>query len=745
MEEKTEELISSWNDSAGKTSKLVAETGARVETFFTQALKTAADEAKTVVAEETTRVDELLAALDDKLRAFEKDTDETVAALQKKLVDTVAETGRKVQEETDTRLEEYRDAQARQYEFLDSLAEDSVRLDGELRRYMQETENRVRQDFALFEETSNSEREAVTETFNKAAQFLRNELEQMEKDVEALKVKSRDNVSKQLDIFETDFTAGLAKRGELIEEQLEEWKSKLESSLLSSKEEFDTQRQQLELSFSEELRERLQEQRDRLTSGLEHLKAETAAFGESIRNEMAQSGETLDAFKEQLEGDLSDARSAADSHVKTELGRFSLSLAENLKQTQRELSFALKQIAGHVEERGAELSALQEASRTEIENWKDKLASRIRDTDGAMEEMRRRARELVAENEERLTAIRTVIEDVRNEADSYKTEMLSRVDADVRQLNAAITNADRRIQEFITQTRLFEQADTLKQNLEQRIEDLRGDIDGLDQRRAEAAELEVQFVKIKRLEDEINAKMTRFLSEQRRIELMEADFNRLLRTSQAVETKLTEVTASDDILQAIQVQIRKFNDALAETEEKFQHIEKKNQTLETINQSVDRNFNTLKQTETELKQLTGDIKVRQAEQEAIRLSIEKLTADSEKAQAAADKFTLLNTDLIGIEGRIKEMQKAREWIARAETRLEELNKEIQNQVKLVGNVLKEEGDIPGRSKGAPTVSTRENVIKLARQGWKVDEIAKAVKLSRGEVELILDMNASSRG
>jgi transcriptional regulator len=37
------------------------------------------------------------------------------------------------------------------------------------------------------------------------------------------------------------------------------------------------------------------------------------------------------------------------------------------------------------------------------------------------------------------------------------------------------------------------------------------------------------------------------------------------------------------------------------------------------------------------------------------------------------------------------------------------------------------------------------VIKLARQGWKVDEIAKAVKLSRGEVELILDMNSGSRG
>jgi DNA repair exonuclease SbcCD ATPase subunit len=610
---------------------------------------------------------------------------------------------------------------------------------------MQETENRVRQDFALFEETSNRERETAAEAFGRAAQSLREELDQVEKELEALKAKSYDNVSKQLDVFESDFTAGLAKRGELIEEQLEDWKSKLDSSLSSLREDFSAQRQQLELNFSEELRERLQDQRNRLTADLEHLKAETAAFEESIRNEMTQSGETLDAFKYQLEGDLSEARLSADSLVKAELGRFSLSLAENLKQAQRDLASSLKQIAVQVDERGGELSALQEASRREIESWKDKLASRIKDTDGVMEEMRRRARELVAENEERLATVRAAIEDVRNEADSYKAEMFSRVDADVRQLDAAITNTDRRIQDFVAQTKLFEQADALKQNLEQRIEDLRGDIDGLDQRRAEAAELEVQFVKIKRLEDEVNAKMTRFLSEQRRIELMEADFNRLLRTSQAVETKLIEVTASDDTLQAIQVQIRKFNDALAETEEKFQHIEKKNQTLEAINQNVDRNFNTLKQTETELKQLAGDLKTRRAEQEALRLSIEKLAADNEKAQAAADKLTLLDKDLAGVEGRIKEMQKAREWIARAETRLEDLNKEIQDQVKMVGNVLKEEGGVPSRSKGAPTISTRENVIKLARQGWKVDEIAKAVKLSRGEVELILDMNSGSRG
>jgi DNA-directed RNA polymerase specialized sigma24 family protein len=37
------------------------------------------------------------------------------------------------------------------------------------------------------------------------------------------------------------------------------------------------------------------------------------------------------------------------------------------------------------------------------------------------------------------------------------------------------------------------------------------------------------------------------------------------------------------------------------------------------------------------------------------------------------------------------------------------------------------------------MSTREVVVKLAREGWNSEEIARTTKLSRGEVELILEL------
>ena len=87
------------------------------------------------------------------------------------------------------------------------------------------------------------------------------------------------------------------------------------------------------------------------------------------------------------------------------------------------------------------------------------------------------------------------------------------------------------------------------------------------------------------------------------------------------------------------------------------------------------------------------------------------------------------------------MQKAHEWIAHAETQLENLDKDIQERIKIVGTILKEDGGRPAprSGKGAPPIGTRESVAKLARQGWSNDEIATALKLSKSEVELILEI------
>jgi DNA repair exonuclease SbcCD ATPase subunit len=545
----------------------------------------------------------------------------------------------------------------------------------------------------------------------------------VEQELAALKERAYENVSEKLKLFEDDFAADLARRGAAIDTRFGEWRDSLEDRLDGLGEEAAAERRNLEISFNDTMKNRLSALDNQYVSELEHLKAETGAFEEGIRGQMAQADQSLQAFKEQLDRDLEEARNTAELSAKAEIGRYALSTTETLKQHQRELETVLKDMALQVEGRLGEMSGIMDSSRRELDEWQARFNAQLRE----------------AESDERLSEVRDAIVEVREASINHRNEIFTRTDEQYRSLDSAIKEADRHSKEFIAQTKLFDQAEDLKLQLERRIEDLRSDLNGLDQRRAETAELETQFIKIKRLEDDINAKMTRFLSDKRRIELMEADVNRLIATSQSVEERLVQVSSSDDTLQAMQVQIRRLNDALADTEERYQRIEKKNQILEETNSGIDRNFKSLQEAEEGVRKFNDELLRLSLEQRTLDDSLKNLAAKNELARETAEKLSTLDADLAAIEKRIDTMQVAREWLANIETRLSELYKESQGQVKLMGSLLKEEG--PSRSsRGAPPLGIRENVVKLRRQGWTVDEIARATKLGKGEVELILEIS-----
>ena len=87
---------------------------------------------------------------------------------------------------------------------------------------------------------------------------------------------------------------------------------------------------------------------------------------------------------------------------------------------------------------------------------------------------------------------------------------------------------------------------------------------------------------------------------------------------------------------------------------------------------------------------------------------------------------------------MEKLQKAREWLAKTESRLESVNKKAQENVKLLRTLAKAEADSESEL-GAPTSDKREMVIKLAKLGWSSKEIAQRTNISRGEVELILEL------
>lgn len=350
----------------------------------------------------------------------------------------------------------------------------------------------------------------------------------------------------------------------------------------------------------------------------------------------------------------------------------------------------------------------------------------------------KKSKDFQTEIDQRIKDYRISAKEIQDKIDGIQKKLYGRVEENYHTLSVTLQEIDKKQKNFVNQTKLFDRADTLKHSLSENIEDLKSEVARVDSSRTEIKETEKRFTKIIKMGDEANAKVNSFIQEKRRIEDMDSDFKKLLNISQAVDVKLDQLTTNHDTLQDIQVRIRKLEELAKDVELKYDRLEKKDNILESTVDGVDANFQQLGDLEKGLDKLQIRMDEAVGELNLAADKIEVLAANKSDAEAAIQQVNELSSILKDVESRMDEMQKAREWLAGTETRLEEINKQAQEQVKLLGTIMKEPGGKNG-DRGAPGMNAREVVKRLSHQGWNVKEICKATKLSRGEVELILEL------
>ncbi|MHB9296144.1 hypothetical protein PilKf_01898 [Pillotina sp. SPG140] len=646
----------------------------------------------------------------------------------------------KILEETSVKFDEYRLAQMQQFKRLETVADDMALLESELNIYLQDTENRVREDFSQFERDLVGARDAAFNEFNTTTTMLMSDLERIEHEVEELKNQAYEHASSQLDDFKDDFTRNLIKQNKEIDSSIHQWQETVQEKLKNLGEETVSQRYVIEQVHQEELKNMLTAHSEHISLELEHLKTRTTDFENEIVAQMKNADESLRFFSSQLNVDMKDLRDSTELQMKEEFTRYNTSMSHLLDLDQQDIEHKMSRISEVVKDRDSAITELLEESQRNIENWQSQLSNQVQDLRTVIDEAHRSVQSIEATHDEQLAAVQLAIQTIYEESNAHKIELFTRTEEQLAILNRKIEESNRHIQEFSEQVKVFDKTDELREELERRLAEFRDDFEHLEQHRAEVAEVESQFTKIKRLEDEVNAKMTKFFSEKHRIEQMEGDFDRLVQTAKAIEDKLVHISTSDDTLQNVQLQIRQLNDALKDAEDKYQRIEKKNQILDTTNDGIDRNFQELQENERQTQVITKELQKVGDNIGSLRETLNALSNKYEQLHEITGKLSILDSSLSDVESRIQRMDESREWLARTETQLTNLYKQAQDQVKLATNILKSGKDpITREVKGAPPIGVRETIIKLSQQGWSIDEIARAVKYSKGEVELILEI------
>ncbi len=490
--------------------------------------------------------------------------------------------------------------------------------------------------------------------------------------------------------------------------------------------------------------------RDDLKSFETEVDEQIAAIRSGIKNDTGELENMVEASRSDVavwQTEVLNKLRSGSADVNNQLADTKVRISENLQELKREFSDERNEL---VEESKEERSRIREEIgelSTSLDTLQQRLATVSRDAMEGIQERYRTIRKDIDEHEsevteridDRSTAFRELVEDTHRQFQAMRERLLGKLEEESRTLETTLTEIDKRQRSFIEQTKIFDRADSLKIALDENIEELKAEISRVEGMRGEIRDIEGQFAKIRKMSADMGEKMARFSADKRRIDLLEEDYKRLITLAQSVEQKIDHVGNSDEQLRDITARLKSLDELQEEVEVRFERLEKRRSLIDQTADGLESNSRALETIESRIGEITDQIEAMPASVNSLASQLKKILAAKKDTDTAVTQLANLEQTLADVESRMSELQTAREWLARTETRLEEIRRDAGEQVKLLGSIMREEARKNPSDGGAPSLSARETVQKLAHQGWKVDEIARATKVSKGEVELILEL------
>jgi hypothetical protein len=838
---KTSEHLKATTDEAKNKVSHFKDQFKDIETVYLKSLKGAADRGKDL---EDEAFDNLRTKISSDMDGLKTEYEQSIILIQNEISTKLSEFGSTYNETTDnnkkdleklseelinsdkvvrdrisgveSRVHEYEDNINYKLTNLENISTDLESLENNLRISMDQTTANIEADFLDYSKQQDKIQIDYRQKMSEEMIELNNGLNSLELELNGLKTRAYENVSKGLKVFEDDFFSDLKNRNVVMEEKLIEWQGSVDKNLENLAESGEVNRLEIEKEYSESLKDKLEELQERNFSNQMKFETQVSDFQSRIEDRMSHSDTSLESVEESIKKNLLEIEERANISFSREFVEFNTEISTRLKKSEREIDVNLKSIEQLVDQKGKELIGIAENSQSEVTVWQAKILQEMKEaeeemksgygdlkkdifsnitqiksdfesqkedliintqeerariktelkenaagiiqletdlrtkTDSSVEnfnreydtfilEIQKKNRDMQVEFDKRIKEFRFISGETKEKSDQLQKKLYGKIEENYKILAVNLQEIDKRQKGFINQTKVFDRADTLKISLQEAIEDLKSELVKVEAQSNEAREAERKFGSVKKLGDEVNTKLNRFLAEKRRIEEMEGDFKKLIIISQSVDSKLRQVTGSHDDLQAIQIKIKNLEELEKEISIKFERLEKKDQIIENTTVNVDKNFQQLSDLDDQIRAMSDEVTQIPEKIHELSSRVELLSRNKKKADETAKQVEALDGLLKDIEERIEKMQKAREWLAKTETRMEEVSKQAQEQVKLLGSILKEGNKSGSGTKGAPSMGARDVVTRLAHQGWSIKEIASTTKLSRGEVELILEL------
>ena len=571
--------------------------------------------------------------------------------------------------------------------------------------------------------------------------------------------------------LETRYGEDIKEKFGTLQEKYREHIENFESILRQNDADFRERMTALDASlrdFADSHQERMEEARKAaetlLTAELERQKENAAEQAERCEREigekLAQISQSVSFTQEETKGSLEgilgelaswrerlneqlEEKSAAVTEKLEDLEQKS---EEHIDQIQKVFSVDVERFTTMTKEERAkisgELDLLKEQSKRSLEQYEERTQEMLTELKTAyaamLEDTNRKISDENTDAEQKLRILRNTVKDIQKKTETIHEKAVSSIQNEANKLKMDINATDRQLKQFLAQTQLIEKTVEMKNQLENEMTDLRAHISRFDGFKQITDSIEAQFGKMRKMDEDISVKLQQFAAGKNKIDDMDANFGRLMQLSDSMDKKIRDLQSTSDDLQILQGEVRRFQDTLGDISGRYDRLEKKNTVLDQTIEGVGRTFEDLRSLEERLAECTRQTAEMPETIDMLRADLNTLMEKSGSINDIADKLNNLDGILAEADRSIERVDKACEWISRTEVRLDEMKKETMEQVNLLGSLIKDGSKTKKRSAGAPPIAVRENVLKLKRQGWTVEQIASSLNLTIGEVELILD-------
>jgi chromosome segregation ATPase len=260
---------------------------------------------------------------------------------------------------------------------------------------------------------------------------------------------------------------------------------------------------------------------------------------------------------------------------------------------------------------------------------------------------------------------------------------------------------------------------------------------------------------LKRDEGDISAKVRQLKSEKKLVQDIARNAEQAIGLITVVDEKIKLIEGERELLERIESGMKDINSRFGDLREKADTLASREKDIEVSIETITKTKDFIGSLEQRAQLLQTNLKELRDREEDLKNKISliddktgSLLNYEVRIDEVLSRFKEMDSFVADIEQRSKQLQNTREWLARTESRLTNLTKDAE---RLVGDMqgLRQPagvGDGASSSKDGPTLLSRESeskvktVLTLFEQKWTIPEICKVTKMSRGEVELILELN-----